>query len=599
MGVFEGLLGGFLDRKYAIEEENRRQGELASERERGIFSTLLNSEDPETQQIALAGLLDSANPRKKAGGLRGWIGETLESPHLARIRALSPTISEQQPVMTLPSRQMSGAQAGPVQPTVLPGANPDYEIGDPAATITQPSPVQPGAPPPVPTTYTQAPPSPSGMMRMVARPRNVFPSPESLDFRRAIAKERAEPAGMKAGLVAAGLSDADATDVVKEHYLRRYGASAGLGQSISGEAPDETGAFKPTFGVFNRLRNTYDYPGTTTAIPGFRPRTTTASTSMGVQIEPLARARFGKRGAELSQTEMAEVLELSKLQKNVLTSKDALTLANQYMPNATNDQRLELANALLSGSQAPVSPVGGPPSPAAASRTAPSTGTPLVAPPAPPAATGAPPQASVGPPRISIPPSLAEGSKETGKPQPPAVAQALARAKASNDLIDQALAALEPYKNDNSTETTLKLAKDYRQGIFDPDAGVAMQLSDLAGLQQSASQQLVAGGSRAIQTYLDRRQHVPRLPSGRQVEFYASGAPATAVGKVSRFLSSEGGWDSPKLMYEKLLGAKMNNQNFIKEIEGEAARVKPLPRHEAGAGPKAYQDANGNWVIRQ
>ena len=45
------------------------------------------------------------------------------------------------------------------------------------------------------------------------------------------------------------------------------------------------------------------------------------------------------------------------------------------------------------------------------------------------------------------------------------------------------------------------------------------EVDDLAGLQSSAQAQLVGGGTRAFQFYVDRRQHVPRLPSGRQAIF--------------------------------------------------------------------------------
>src|SRR5207244_1212165 len=75
---------------------------------------------------------------------------------------------------------------------------------------------------------------------------------------------------------------------------------------------------------------------------------------------------------------------------------------------------------------------------------------------------------------------------------------------------------LEPYKADNTLQGSINLAKNYRQG-FDSVQAAASQLADLAGLQASVRQQLTGGSSRALRFYIDRRQHVPRLPGRRQV----------------------------------------------------------------------------------
>ena len=74
MAWLTGLLSGFGERKAQIEAENLREAELAGAREARVYETLINSPDPETRNLAIAGLLESAQPRRRKGGLRGWLG---------------------------------------------------------------------------------------------------------------------------------------------------------------------------------------------------------------------------------------------------------------------------------------------------------------------------------------------------------------------------------------------------------------------------------------------------------------------------------------------------------------------------------------------
>src|SRR6185295_11616422 len=91
----------------------------------------------------------------------------------------------------------------------------------------------------------------------------------------------------------------------------------------------------------------------------------------------------------------------------------------------------------------------------------------------------------------------------------------------------------------------------------------AAQLGDLAGLQQSAST-LIGGASRSQRIYADKRQHTPRLPSGRQIMFAKGqtgfGVPALGAERVNKLSQlkegDEGGFDSPALMYNKLASLK-------------------------------------------
>lgn len=608
--LFSGLVSGFYDAKQQREAIARHEADQATAREQAIFQHLLSADDPETAHLALAGLLDSAQPRKKAGGLKGWIGETMASPYLAQIQTLLNTpVRTEETVPTgrssLPSTQMASGMALPtVQPSITEPA------GDQPVAMPATSPTQAGSPPPTPVRYTQAPPTPEMMKRIALRPREAFLPPMEKYKREQVAKNQADIEGDIAALEPY-IGREEAVKEAINFRLNRRGTS-GMGQSVAGEAPDASGAYIPTFGVFDRPSQTYVHPGTTTPIAGFRPRTTTASTSMGVAVEPLARAMFGKKGSELSQPEMAQVLEASKLQKGQLTPKDAISAAQRFLPNATIDQQMGLADALLSGTQAPVGQgaTAGPPAPGSTPTAAPGGATAPSTTPPPPAPTAAP---QAGPPKLSsvIPPGMGTASKETGKPLPPQAQQAIVRTRAMNDTIDRALKALDPYKQSTNLEDTMKLVEKYRMGTEGDPLGIeAAQLGDLAGLQQAASAS-IGGTSRSQRIYADKRQHTPRIPSGRQIMFAHGttglglpGLGAERVQKLSQMRQGdEGGFDSPSEIYQKLVSLKKANDEFLRDVveTAQPGTIQPMASHGAPtAGPgSAYKDANGVWHIRQ
>lgn len=600
------MLGGFQQRKGEIEARNIDEGRRAADQETKIFSTLLGSDDPEVQHLALTGLLDSANPRRKKGGLRGWVGETNASPYLSQVQALintpkqvpNPAAGTLPPGAdprgsTLPSRQMSGGIAAPeMQPQIL------ETDQNPAGSAAQPatSPVT-GGPPPTPTSYSQSPPVPNS----ISQPRQVFMDPIEKLRQQSVAKAGADVEGDIEAWTRMGFSQQQALEQVQAERLRKTAGSGSIFQSVQGEVPDGQGGFRPVFGVFDRALGKFRDPNSQQVIEGFRPRTTSASNQdLGMELRPLANALFGKlRG--FSQEESNVLLQAQDLRKSQLTTQQALSHASQMLPNANLDQQMALANYLKSATAAPITAqtaTGGPPTPTATAGATPAAG----GPPAPTTPTTAP----GGPPALgtNLPADLSGASKETGKPLAPAVAQTIAKAKSTNDLIDQALAALEPFKDDNTLQGALNLTAKYRQGQYDPISSAAAQLSDLAGLQSSAQSQLTAGASRALKFYTDRRQHVPRLPSGRQ-GLANSVLPAGMVQSGSIALAGdEGGFDSPKMMYQKLLGAKANNQSFIREIE-QSTTLTPVPSYTPATPntpPPAptgapYKDASGAWII--
>lgn len=270
MGYIEGLLGGFTGRKSEVEKENIRQSELASQRETAILSHLMTSDDPEIRSAAVTGLLDSASPKKRKGGLAGWMGEMQANPSFGRIRTLMNTpVQDTQP--GLPSRQTQGGMATP--PGLEGGlgggivsredgirigdaiqrekagqsATPQTQIANPQeAAAQEPSAAMPaqspvtGGPPPAPTvlstTVSPSQPIPMGP----PHPRQAFLSPEQKYAAQARGKAQGDVEGEKAGLLAAGVPDAQATEVIRQRMLRQGRGSLAASRIVKGPIiPDE------------------------------------------------------------------------------------------------------------------------------------------------------------------------------------------------------------------------------------------------------------------------------------------------------------------------------------------------------------------------
>lgn len=327
MGYLEGLLGGFTERRLQVESENRREAERAQQREAAILETLAQSPDPEIQSLAISGLLSHTRPLQKRGGLRGWLGEMESNPLMPRIRELIGTpVTSEEPVTSLASRSITGytgipattaGQIGTVPPAVTPAAQPETSPTQGAPLTTVGADLDTGAAPAAaaaaaapaaaPTGALSIGPlmagRPTGETRTVSRPRQVLMSPEEQALRTARAKSQGDIEGEVAGLVAAGIPEADARQAV----LRKYQRAAGLGgapfQSIAGQMPDGT----PAFGVFDRGSGTYKDPVTGDPLQGFQPRTTTGSTTLGADRESVSRELFGVPASRLSPEQMADV----------------------------------------------------------------------------------------------------------------------------------------------------------------------------------------------------------------------------------------------------------------------------------------------------
>lgn len=177
MGYFEGLLGGFEQRRREVDDLNRKQAELSAQREGKFFETLLASPDAEMRALAVTGMLEASQPRKKKGGFKGFLGEYEQNPIYQRVLELANTPVESQEQVAPPtspgrSTVVQGGMAPAVQSVLM---EPPPQVG--AAAQSPTALTSPNAPPPPPVQWRQTPGAPA-TMRTVQRPREIFQSPE-------------------------------------------------------------------------------------------------------------------------------------------------------------------------------------------------------------------------------------------------------------------------------------------------------------------------------------------------------------------------------------------------------------------------------------
>lgn len=312
-----GFLSGFTSRTQEIQDQNRQDALAAQQRESKVYEALLNSPDPEVKSHAIAGLLDStANPKRK-GGIRGWLGETAQSPHMAAIKALvNQPVTSQEPTTSLPSQQTSGYLSAPQPGTESSLAQPET------------NPTEVGAPPPAsvlpaPNLSTQPSAPQSTGTHTVTKPRQMFETGEQrvLEEKRGAARGNVE--GEISGLVQAGEPEASARAAVRQKMMGRSGTTAL--QSIAGEAPDENGVYRPAFGVFNRSAGStsgeYTSPTTGQPIPGFRPKSTSTTQRAGTANNDVSLRLFGKSYAEITPAQRTQVEQ--QVQQDVRSTSSA------------------------------------------------------------------------------------------------------------------------------------------------------------------------------------------------------------------------------------------------------------------------------------
>lgn len=199
MGWLSGMLEGYQSRTAETRAANQAEDERNQQHEQSIFSALLQSPDPETKRLAIAGILHSGDPRQRQSGLRGWVGQMKSSPYMGMIQALSPDVTTEEPNAAPPADVEKGAKAGlagtypttpaPTGGTQLPTA--PAKAGGAALPTTGPTQVgspPPAAPQPLPGVEEGAtagfhgavPPTPVAPVgtHSVTRPREFFPSAE-------------------------------------------------------------------------------------------------------------------------------------------------------------------------------------------------------------------------------------------------------------------------------------------------------------------------------------------------------------------------------------------------------------------------------------
>lgn len=184
--------------------------------------------------------------------------------------------------------------AAPPAPGMLPSPS-GVPSGSPSAAAAPPPQGSPPPPPPdmtLPMGGGVRPGKQVGVAPGTTRrvPIKLFDTAEEKALKQARAKAQGDVEGDFAGLVAAGFSEQEARTMIKEDRARRMTGAGSPFQSIPGELPDGT----PAFGVFNRFTGDYEDPVTNQPLIGFRPRTTTGSTSFGAEREAISRLpQFG------------------------------------------------------------------------------------------------------------------------------------------------------------------------------------------------------------------------------------------------------------------------------------------------------------------
>ena len=343
IGIFAGLLGGFLGRKGEIEQQNLAEAQRSQAREQQILGALVNADDPEVRSLAIAGLLHAAQPGKRKGGFKGWLGEMEASPFLPQIQSLINTpITEANPAVgavptgaeipatTLPSRQsVTGLGLPSVQPSLTETPNAAAPLAQPATALTEQKGV---APPPTPTAVTSAPPIPY----TVQHPRQVFLSPMDRYTQEAITKAGADVAGDVAAyteLFGGGpAARAKAIEIVRQERLRKGAGAAGQSYAEGNVEPDP---LSPT--GYSQILYLRADPKQTTRIPAQPP--TYMTRSFGQDRESISREpQFGGKPYFEQPPEVQAAIN-AELQKREVSQAGAVTGARATANNLAFTQK--------------------------------------------------------------------------------------------------------------------------------------------------------------------------------------------------------------------------------------------------------------------
>lgn len=347
-----GIVSGFQQRKQELEDKRLEEQRSNNAREGKIYEALLQSSDPEIQSMALTGLLDTANPKRKTG-LSGWMGELQKNPALEGIKRLiqTPVTTTKKVQTEPPSTQgympsasptsagtpgslaqstntptQGGAPPTPVQP--LPSRSP-LPMNEQAPAFTAETGVvgqAPGAPDAPPAgqgpqdlgSQLQQDPrlgsAPPGMGSVTEQqPRVVFQSPEV----QALTQARGQAQGAMEGEIAAALAAGASPAEAKALALQKLRRASGLGspfQAVAGETLDtDTGKWRPTYGTFNKQTGSWqDAQGQ--PLSTFRRTATTGATGRSDTArlsEAGAQYLFGRSMGELALEEPDKLIHVA------------------------------------------------------------------------------------------------------------------------------------------------------------------------------------------------------------------------------------------------------------------------------------------------
>ncbi len=135
----------------------------------------------------------------------------------------------------------------------------------------------------------------------VSTPRKLFLSTTEKALQGTEAAEEGRIRGRRAGLIAAGFSEPEAAQIIKDDLIGGTHSSAPF-QAVALEVPGPNGTWVQTQGTFNRATGQYE-DASGTPLTNARPRQSTGSTSMGADKEAAAAHLFQKRYAQLTPAE--------------------------------------------------------------------------------------------------------------------------------------------------------------------------------------------------------------------------------------------------------------------------------------------------------
>lgn len=596
---FSGFAGALGKNMQADREENNRLTEERQQRENAILMHLTTADDPEIASRAVAGLMDQAAGRTKMKGLRGFLGETESNPALPTIRALmSQTRGVQGPE---PENATMHGPTAPPPSAAMPGGsavtgNAPLSVGQIEGAGGQPGVGQhPLAPAEVgmsgPGHVQQVP----AHRAFLTPQEKVRATEESSLMGRVSALRQARNPMEQRVIGGAAFAPKEVPGTVRTADLLKDDPSA---LDVNGHAvSDQPGM---TWRAIQQPDLTYRYRAVAppTALQNKPTKRMMADPKTG---EPhLYQFDSNNQQTDLGALPVKEGRVTFVDENNQEVTVPVPTVYQK--PSAVAPPPV----AAAAGSSAPAAMVA-PPGVAAPAAQAPAAGAAVTPPP-----TAASPAAAAGPRGGRVlgttkqPTQQVEGAYlgPEGEPrvvtanfdpvkriyydpttnQPfqgfipgkegAEVVRGIANAQTTKTTIDRAIATIQALglADDTDPNTTARLVDEYRSGKGgDPGVAAFAAMNDFAKIQ-GASQYVQ--GTRAFKYIQQIQQHLPTLPSTKEAgaNQLLGGHIVSPDNPLARAVAGTT-WDSPKQMVEKLLLARTNLDNIVKELQSATGKV--------------------------